>query len=64
MVVGTWYRFEDSFIALLGVQTDLFKMGYSYDLTTSQLTTETGGSHEVSLTFQMQCKDRRGVSGQ
>ncbi|MDA0972604.1 MAG: type IX secretion system membrane protein PorP/SprF [Bacteroidetes bacterium] len=60
LVVGTWYRFEDSFIALLGVQTDLFKVGYSYDLTTSQLTTQTGGSHEVSLTFQMQCRDRRG----
>jgi len=60
LVFGTWYRFQDSFIALLGVQTETFKVGYSYDLTTSKLTTETGGSHEVTLTFQMKCKKRGG----
>ena len=60
LVVGAWYRYNDSFIALLGVQTDVFKVGYSYDLTTSQLTTKSGGSHEISLTFQMQCKEKRG----
>lgn len=60
LVFGTWYRFKDSFIALLGVQTETFKVGYSYDLTTSQLTTETGGSHELTLTFQMKCKKRGG----
>ncbi len=60
IVFGTWYRFEDSFIALVGLQTDAIKIGYSYDLTTSQLTTETGGSHEISMTFQMECKNRRG----
>jgi len=59
LVVGTWYRFEDAFIALVGVNTDVIRIGYSYDLTTSQLTTETGGSHEVTLTYQMDCRERR-----
>ncbi len=59
IVIGTWYRFEDSFIALVGLQTDAMKIGYSYDLTTSQLTTDTGGSHEISISFKMACQDRR-----
>ena len=59
IVVGTWYRFEDSFIALVGLQTDVLRVGYSYDLTTSQLTTETGGSHEISLAFTLECKNNR-----
>jgi type IX secretion system PorP/SprF family membrane protein len=59
LVFGTWYRLDDAFIALVGVQTDVIKVGYSYDLTTSKLTTETGGSHEITMTFQMKCKKSR-----
>lgn len=51
---GLWYRQAftngDAVIALVGVQYDLFKFGYSYDLTVSQLTNaNTGGAHEVSV---------------
>lgn len=56
LIGGVWYRFEDSFIALLGVETDRFKVGYSYDLTTSRLTTQTAGSHEISFAFNFNCR--------
>ncbi len=56
IVGGLWYRNKDSFIALIGFQQGLFKIGYSYDLTVSKLTNETAGSHEISFGLQFQCK--------
>ena len=60
-VGGLWYRFGDSFIALVGLQNDNFRFGYSYDLTTSALTNEPGGSHEISMAFLFDCKPKRRV---
>ncbi|MEM9022850.1 MAG: type IX secretion system membrane protein PorP/SprF, partial [Bacteroidota bacterium] len=54
-----WYRWDDSFIVLAGVQIEGFRFGYSYDLTTSELTNETGGSHEISVSFLFPCKPPR-----
>lgn len=65
LVGGIWYRgilftdYRDAFIATLGVQTDLVKFGYSYDLTVSELTPATGGAHEVSMTIQFDCRGKR-----
>jgi len=59
LIGGVWYRLEDSFIILLGVETDQFKTGYSYDLTTSRLTTQTAGSHEISFAFNFACKPKK-----
>ncbi len=59
IVAGVWYRNKDSFIALLGIQTEVLKIGYSYDLTVSRLTTQTAGSHEVSCAVQFDCKRKR-----
>lgn len=56
IIAGVWYRSRDAFIALIGFHGDRFKFGYSYDVTTSKLTTATAGSHEVSLTLQFNCK--------
>ncbi len=56
LVGGLWYRNNDSFIILLGVQKGIFKVGYSYDVTISKLTNATAGSHELSLGFQFYCK--------
>ncbi|HRH39026.1 MAG TPA: PorP/SprF family type IX secretion system membrane protein, partial [Flavobacteriales bacterium] len=58
ITAGVWYRTRDSFIALLGFHTDKFKFGYSYDLTTSKLTTQTAGSHEVSIQMTFNCKPK------
>lgn len=51
---GAWYRYawsnSDAAIALVGVQYDIFKIGYSYDFTISGLAQPgTGGAHEISL---------------
>jgi type IX secretion system PorP/SprF family membrane protein len=56
LILGTWYRFQDAFIILVGVDTDQFKVGYSYDLTTSRLTTQTAGSHELSVSMNFNCR--------
>lgn len=63
-VAGLWYRgsfgndnfiSSDSFIALIGLQKGMFKVGYSYDITVSQLSNASGGAHEVSLGIQFFC---------
>ena len=58
-VGGLWYRNSDAFIVLLGIQTDHLKIGYSYDVTVSKLSSNTAGSHEVSLQLQLSCKKKR-----
>ena len=59
ITAGIWYRTRDAFIALIGFHTEKFKFGYSYDVTTSKLTTSTAGSHEVSLQIQFNCKPKK-----
>ena len=50
---GLWYRRAwsnpDAVIFLVGFQQNIIKVGYSYDLTLSQLSSRTGGGHEVSV---------------
>lgn len=58
-VAGLWYRNSDAFIVLLGIQTEHMKIGYSYDVTVSKLSSNTAGSHEVSVQFQFACKKKR-----
>lgn len=59
VVGGLWYRNQDSFIALVGIQTHKFKFGYSYDITTSKLTNATAGSHEISFGLILACKAKK-----
>lgn len=59
VVLGLWSRLDDSFIALLGIQKDEFKIGYSYDLTSSQLSGQTSGSHEISIGYTFPCRPKR-----
>lgn len=58
-VAGLWYRNLDAMIALIGLQTQHFKIGYSYDITISKLAGNTAGSHEISLQFTPACKKKR-----
>jgi type IX secretion system PorP/SprF family membrane protein len=58
-VGGIWYRNSDAFIVLVGLQTDHFKIGYSYDVTVSRLASNTAGSHEVSLQLQFECRPKK-----
>jgi len=57
--VGAWYRNKDAFILSFGVNTENFRVGYSYDVTVSKLGQGvSGGSHEVSLGFNLKCKKK------
>lgn len=58
MVGGLWYRNRDSFILLVGIQQNTFRIGYSYDVTLSKLTNATAGSHEVSLSLIIPCRKK------
>ncbi len=59
VVGGLWYRNQDSFIALVGLQQHKWKVGYSYDITTSKLTNATAGSHEISFGLILACKPKK-----
>jgi len=57
--IGAWYRNRDAFILTVGITTDKYRVGYSYDLTVSPLGNGvSGGSHEVSLGINLKCKKR------
>lgn len=57
--IGAWYRNKDAFILTVGLTTDKYRIGYSYDLTVSPLGNGlSGGSHEVSLGINLKCKKR------
>lgn len=51
--VGGWYRHAfsnpDAVIATVGMRAGIFKIGYSYDFTVSDLSINTGGSHELGI---------------
>ena len=55
---GVWFRDRDAFIVLIGLNTGKFRFGYSYDLTVSRLTNASGGSHELSLGFNLTCREK------
>lgn len=59
LVGGVWYRNKDAFIVTLGINTNHFKLGYSYDVTASKLSMASGGSHEVSMGIVFNCKPKR-----
>lgn len=63
-LAGVWMRhaFEnlDAVIFNFGFQQPRYKVGYSFDLTVSPLTTSTsGGSHEISLTWYLERPEPR-----
>ncbi len=55
-VAGLWYRSGDAAIALIGFQQHSFKIGYSYDVTLSKLSSSSAGAHEISFSRQFECK--------
>ncbi|SDJ80059.1 type IX secretion system membrane protein, PorP/SprF family [Catalinimonas alkaloidigena] len=68
LAVGFWYRGlpvknyrqglynHDAVVLLLGVKQPNYRIGYSYDLTISGLGANTGGAHEISLTYEFDTK--------
>ncbi len=56
IVGGFWFRGQDSFIILLGMEVNALRLGYSYDVTVSKLTNASAGAHEITLGYQFACK--------
>ncbi len=49
---GVTYRLQDAVVAMIGWQaTPDFRLGYSYDVATSALSMNGGGSHEIMLNY-------------
>lgn len=48
---GVSYRVKDAIVALLGMNIGSFKVGYSYDITTSRIKNYSSGSHEIMLGY-------------
>ena len=49
------YRNDDAIALVIGFQKERFNIGYSYDLTISQLHKLSNGAHEITLSYQL-CK--------
>lgn len=73
-VLGSWYRGlpiksyqpgysnHDALVLLVGAEfKNGWKFGYSYDMTISKLTNRSGGSHEISLTYEKATNRRKKV---
>lgn len=60
---GLWFRhnFEnaDAVIPLLGIHYQNLRVGYSYDYTLSKLKGQSGGTHEISASWQFPCVEKR-----
>jgi type IX secretion system PorP/SprF family membrane protein len=61
---GLWYRNNlsirpDAAIAMVGIQSERFHLGYSFDFSLSELSAYSYGSHEVSMTFYFGQSSRR-----
>jgi type IX secretion system PorP/SprF family membrane protein len=56
---GAYFRNKDAFILTMGVQTEQFRLGYSYDVTVSKLNNgATSGSHEISMQYLVKCRKK------
>lgn len=67
MVVGLWYRqflsspvgqYSDAVVLLAGFEYERMKIGYSYDITVSELQNASGGAHEISITLKFNCPEK------
>jgi type IX secretion system PorP/SprF family membrane protein len=51
LTLGVWHRIKDSFVFLVGIEQNKYRVGYSYDLSANKLISHSGGAHELSLTI-------------
>lgn len=66
LTVGVWYRhvfnYSDAIAVSIGLHTDKYRIGYSYDFTISSLANQvSAGAHEISLAIKLDCKKPRKV---
>lgn len=67
LTIGWYYRHNilnyDAMSFVAGIKQKKFKFGYSYDLSLSKLKSQSGGSHEISITFLVNCSKKRNRPG-
>lgn len=53
LFLGAWYRWEDAVIAMAGLEYNKFRVGFSYDITTSELNNGVNKNNawEISLIY-------------
>ncbi|HOF46512.1 MAG TPA: type IX secretion system membrane protein PorP/SprF, partial [Bacteroidales bacterium] len=51
----------DAFVFLFGLQHEMVRIAYSYDLTISKLANLSGGAHEVSLQLLLRCPGKQRI---
>ncbi len=53
LYVGGWYRFKDAFIPYIGIEFAGIRIGYSYDINSSSLSTASNrrGGNEISIIY-------------
>ncbi len=49
--LGVSYRMSDAVVAIVGLEWHGIKFGYSYDVTTSTIKTQSNGTHEIMLGY-------------
>ncbi|MEY3236279.1 MAG: hypothetical protein RI883_380 [Bacteroidota bacterium] len=59
---GGSYRYEDAAVAMAGLQFGVFKFGYSYDFTLSDIKNYSSGSHEIFMELQINGNEKSGSS--
>ncbi len=67
IMVGVWYRGipiaknsgTDALAFLIGLKVPKFNIAYSYDLTLSNFGVDSGGAHEISLTYEFSTQGRK-----
>lgn len=72
VVIGLWYRGipilkkngyghlnQDAIAVLVGYEINKMKIGYSYDLTISKLSPNTGGAHEITWSIEFASKHNK-----
>ncbi|MCH8902839.1 MAG: PorP/SprF family type IX secretion system membrane protein [Bacteroidetes bacterium] len=63
LVLGSWYRKNDAYAVMLAFDHKSFFIGYSYDITTSQISSSITGlnTHEITLSYKMNMAEKKGV---
>lgn len=68
LMIGVWYRGvpvvksdfgTDALSFLIGLKVPNFNIGYSYDLTLSNFGVDSGGAHEISITYEFSTVGRK-----
>ncbi|MCX6181733.1 MAG: type IX secretion system membrane protein PorP/SprF [Bacteroidetes bacterium] len=58
---GVWYRTRDALIVSMAIQNNNFRVGYSYDVTLSNLSAASVGSHEIAIGYAFSCKPKKKI---